>query len=295
MVPTFTITRCLAALACSTLVAACGAEPSPTPTPSDASALVGRWAGTTLVGDLVFAPGRDVRFDEIFELRADGTMRGDFAGLDDESGCVAWYALAGTYEVAEASLVVSWSSIRARVLGCQDSSFDHPAREVDAEEHALWDAELDGTWSVSADTLSVGDLVYRRAQDPLIARWHGTTEVDDFEFAPGRTVVLDEDFWINVDGTMEGFFRGVDPTSGCTIDYRLRGAWSASADTVDVEWHEVSSEVYGCAGSSDAPRAEITPEEYEIWDAEFDGEWLATDTTLTISHADGTLEYSRGL
>lgn len=292
------LVRCLSALALTSLAVACGGEPS-SPTPSDSSALVGRWAGVTEVDDFSFAEGRAVTLDEIFELRADGSMRGDFAGWDETSGCVIWYSLVGSFSVDEGALDVAWSSIRSRFAGCTDESEDQPASEVDADEHAIWDGELDGVWSVGGDSLTLsgpaGTVSYRRVHDPLVARWHGTTEVSDFEFAPGRAVTLEEDFWINVDGTIAGFFRGVEPASGCAIDYRLRGGWSASADTVNVEWTEISAEIYGCAGPGDSPREEISADEYEIWNDEFDGVWTATDTTLTIDDGASTIEYSRGL
>lgn len=259
--------------------------------------MVGRWAGATEVTDLGFAEGRPVRLDERFELRADGTMSGDFAGWDDVSRCVVFYALEGRYAVDGDALDAGWDSVLVTVEGCSDDGQELDSTPVDADELALWNAELDGTWTATESSLSLvtadGVLAYARVTSPYFGRWEGTSEVLDFAFAEGRAVRLEETFWFNQDGTLGGYFHGFDIVSGCNVDYRLRGAWSAS-EGVDVGWNVISAETWGCLdGVFDAPVADVLASEGDLWNAELDGTWVVSGDTLTITGADGALVYTR--
>lgn len=270
------------------------------PTGGD-EAFVGRWAGVSQVDDLTFAAGRNVRLDEIFVLEEGGAMRGDFSGWDEQSGCVVVYRLAGSYAVDAATVDVGWDSIRVAVSGCLDDADNQAEADVDADERALWDAELDGTWSADADALTIvagdGELVYQRIDSPLVARWQGSSAVTDFEFAPGTEVTLAELFWMNDDGSMVGHFSGNDPASQCNVDYRLTGAWSFSEpDLLDAQWDAISLEVWGCTDDAfNAAPADVIAEEGDLWDDELDGAWEVSADQLTITGDAGTIVYTRDL
>jgi hypothetical protein len=265
--------------------------------------LVGRWAGHTFVEDFAFAPGRGVRLEEMFELLADGTLRGDFAGMDDETRCVITYRLTGRFEtVGSDRLDAEWTSSRPRIDGCLDPAFDAPETEVVQDEGDLWDDELEGVWTIDGDRLTIeGDAIavtYTRVESPLVARWIGESVVSDFEFAEGREVRLDEMFWMNVDGSLSGYFVGTDAGSGCTADYRLRGRWrEVGAQQLDAEWMSISAEIHGCIDPSlDRLPTEVALEEADIWDEELDGTWSVDAATLRIVNDDGLeLEYTRAL
>lgn len=262
---------------------------------------MGRWAGVTLVDDLDFAMGTDVRLDEIFVLEADGTMRGDFSGWDEDSRCVVTYRLAGAFDSSGDTFDVAWDSIRVAVFGCVDESLNQDEEEVDAEEFEIWDDELDGTWAVDGDVLTIGtpdaEILYNRVESPLVGRWEGATAVDDFIFADGRDVTLDELFWMNDDGTMAGSFHGGDPVSGCQVDYRMTGTWSdGDTATLAAEWDSISLETWGCLDESlnEGP-IEVVDNEGDIWDDELDGDWEVSGDQLIIASADGDITYDRDL
>lgn len=270
------------------------------PTGGD-SEFVGRWAGVTLVDDFDFAPGRDVRLDEIFVLEADGLMRGDFSGWDEESGCVVLYRLDGTYAADGASIDVGWDSIRLEVTGCIDDAFLQDEQEVDAEELTIWDDELDGTWLADAEGLTIttdeGAIQYSRVESLLVARWHGSSVIDDFEFALGSEVTLDELFWMNDDGSMFGYFSASHPSSGCYVDYRMTGSWSlADPELLDAQWDSIWLEVWGCTDEAynEGP-ADVTADEGEIWDDELDGTWDVVGDQLLIMNGQQQIVYSRDL
>ncbi|MEC7526475.1 MAG: hypothetical protein VYE22_41745 [Myxococcota bacterium] len=82
-----------------------------------------------------------MRLDEIMELSADGTSRGDFAGWDPVTRCVITYRLTGTWGTpSDDSIEVEWTSIRGAVGGCLDETLDAPDADLTAEEGAYWDA-----------------------------------------------------------------------------------------------------------------------------------------------------------
>lgn len=262
---------------------------------------VGHWAGVTLVDDFDFAPGRDVRLDEIFVLAADGSMHGDFSGWDDESGCVVVYRLDGSYAIHGETIDVGWDSIRLEVTGCIDDAFLQEEQEVDAEELTIWDDELDGTWSADADMLTIttqeGAIQYDRVNSPLVARWEGSSIVDDFEFALGSEVTLDELFWMNNDGSMFGYFSASHPSSGCYVDYRLTGSWSVDApDQLDAQWDAIWLEVWGCVDEAynEGP-GDVTSDEGDIWDDELDGTWEVLGDQLMINNGQSQIVYTRDL
>lgn len=275
----------------------CGA-----PEAGGSSELVGRWAGHTIVDDLAFAPGRGVRLDEVFELREDGTMRGDFAGMDEVTRCVVTYRMTGRFELVGDALDAEWSSIRVRVAGCADPALDAVDAEVVETEGDLWDDELEGQWTVDGSRLTIqasgGAITYSRVESPLVARWVGTSSVSDFTFAEGRDVRLDETFWMNVDGSLGGYFVGTDAVSGCTADYRMRGRWREVGEReLDVEWTSISLEVHGCQDPAlEREPTEVVAEEGDVWDDELDGTWTVEGTTLRIVNDQGlSLEYARAL
>ena len=259
---------------------------------------VGRWAGVTVVDDLVFADGMDVHLDEVFVLDADGTMRGDFSGWDEASRCVVTYRLAGTYDTTGDTVDVAWDSIRVAVFGCIDESSNQEEEEVDAEEFEIWDSELDGAWAVDGDVLTIGaEILYNRVESPLVGRWEGATEVNDFTFADGRDVTLNELFWMNDDGSMAGSFYGGDPDSGCNVDYRMTGSWSVDEpDALSAEWESISLETWGCFDESlnEGP-IEVVDEEGDIWDDELDGDWEVSGDQLIIASLEGDITYDRDL
>ena len=278
-----------------------GCEPTGDGGPTE-DPFVGRWAGQSLVDDFGFADGRDVRLDEVFELSADGTMRGDFAGWDPVTRCVVTYRLRGVWGTPEDDAIdVSWTSIRSGLTGCTDETLDAPDADVTAEEGELWNDELGGFWTVTGSNLRIaaanGTLAYTRVEDDFVGRWTGQTLVDDLAFADGRDVALDEMFWLNQDGTMVGYFTGTDDVSGCTADYRLQGRWSLSADAIDVAWSSISSETFGCDDASlDEAPTEVVASEGDLWDEELDGDWVVEGDTLRISTSVGdTIEYARAL
>lgn len=259
---------------------------------------VGRWAGRTSVTDFTFASGRPVALDELFEFRADGQMQGDFSGIDDASGCVVFYDLAGTWALSESSIDVAWSAIRSSVSGCIDASNDHAEMDVTAEEGDVWDNELDGLWIITPTSLAIttsqGVLAYERVTSPLIARWEGVSNVTDFEFAEGRAVPLTEDFWINQDGSIVGYFTAEDAVSGCIVDYRLSGTWSVMGATLDATWTRITSATGGCMDTSfNNEREDVTADEGPVWNAELDGTWVVSDSVLTLQTSDGALVYRR--
>jgi len=257
----------------------------------------GRWAARTVITDFDFTAGRGVALDEVFELSADGTMRGDFSGMDDVSGCVVSYQLFGDWQATDDSIDVSWSSIDLTVTGCTDPELDVEG-DVTESEGGIWDDELDGTWVISESTLAIvtdeGSLTYERVTSPLVARWEGTSVVSDFTFAFDREVDLVEDFWMNHDGSMLGYFTAYDPVSGCVADYRLSGSWWATDATLDASWSSITLEVFGCDDPSfDQERTEVDEDEAALWNEELDGEWSVTDDSLTLVSTDGVLVYQR--
>ncbi|WAS90594.1 hypothetical protein [Nannocystis punicea] len=211
------------------------------------------------------------------------------------------YRLAGSFAASEESVDVAWDSIRVAVFGCVDEAWNQEEQEVSAEELEIWDSELDGTWAVDGDALTIetpeGELLYNRVESALVGRWEGVTEVDDFAFAEGGDVTLDELFWMNDDGSMAGSFYGGDPVSGCNVDYRLTGAWSVGEpDALSVEWDSISREIWGCSDESlDEPPTEVVDVEGDVWDDELDGDWEVSGDHLIITSATGEITYSRDL
>lgn len=263
--------------------------------------LVARWAGVTTPTDFSFADGRSVRLDEIFEFRADGSMLGDFAGTDAMTRCVVTYRLTGAWSLDGDTLAADWTSIRSAVEGCDDPELDEEMADVTADEGDLWDDELDGVWSVNGDSMSIdsagGQITYTRIRNPWVARWTGETSVDDLDFAQGRDVTFEETFWLNADGTMYGAFGGEDSVSGCYADYRLVGRWTLTGtDGIDVAWSSISAALYDCLDEEqDEPPTNVGAEERLIWDAELDGTWTVSGTTLRIVGPATDLEYQRAL
>ena len=265
---------------------------------ASADSPVGRWAGRTSVTDFTFASGRPVSLDELFEFDADGQMRGDFSGIDDTSGCVVFYQLAGTWALSDSAIDVSWSSIRSSFSGCLNASDDQPETDVTADEGDIWDNELDGLWVISPTSLAIttgeGVLSYARVTSPLVARWEGMSSVTDFVFAEGREVPLTEDFWINQDGSIVGYFTAEDAVSGCAVDYRLSGTWSVMGASLDATWTRITNATGGCTDASlNNEREDVTSDEGAMWNAELDGTWVVSDAVLTLQTADGTLVYRR--
>jgi hypothetical protein len=262
---------------------------------------VGRWSGQTTIDDLDFAPGRPIPFEELFTVRADGSMRGDFVGHDDVTGCSVDYQLRGTWSEGEdaGTLAVEWTSVVVTSLGCDDEALDDGPTDVTEGEAEVWDDELEGEWSVAGDTLTIvhpaGELAYERVGSALPGRWAGRTTIDDLDFTEGDAVVLDELFYFGPESVLLGRFEGHDDVSGCSVDDRLRGEWtvSASQSTLDVSWTSILVRIDGCDdGALDLPRTEVVAEEGELWDDELAGEWSIDGDRLVISNAaGGTIEY----
>lgn len=117
-------------------------------------ALLGVWNGTSTL-DL---GGGSVELDEVFTFGEDGTISGDFTGVEADTGCTIDYVLAGTWEDDEdgvADLLVGWTSVTFAASGCDDEADDVATTDVTAEEGDLWDDELEGTWTVTDTTLTI--------------------------------------------------------------------------------------------------------------------------------------------
>ena len=287
------------------LAGACSAD-SGTMTPDrgmNDEGFVGRWVGSTSPTDLHFAEGRPVRLDETLEMRADGVMLGDFAGFDDATRCVSSYHLEGRWALGEGDVIdVGWTSVVTETFGCLDAGLDEAPTDVTASEGDLWDEELDGTWTVVGDRLTVaapaGVIEYRRATDPRLGRWVGTNAVDDLHFLePGETVDFEEQLWVGHDGTIRSALFGLHDASGCFADYRITGRWTPAGDAVSVQWLQVSTATFDCEDPAfDEAPTDVTAEEAAMWEDETGGTWTVVGADLRIDNrAGGSVAYRRAL
>ena len=61
-------------------------------------------------------------------------------------------------------------------------------------------------------------------------------------------------------------------------------------DAIDVSWTSIRSGLTGCTDETlDAPDADVTAEEGELWNDELGGFWTVTGSNLRIAAANGTL------